>query len=653
MPPKIRLKTSEEMQAQSLAPPAELSRKRPANNPAVSDMSKKQQRMSKEFSIDTSDTGRKLTEKFKEVGKNMGELQDEQGKIVGILEHNSKQLNDVEEKVEKISSQNDEREREFKDELGKRPTSAAINITFEKLKVEQRQFHGEQKQDNENWKNEQLQSKAAEKDKLDLEQQQQNEAIQQVRNECGEWANKQQQQNEAIHNNQRLQGKNVVALDVRHHELELEFRNAELRNTTLNQIVVQNRNDTEQLRKDMEARSVTTTAAMEEIKRDIAAQIEQRAQANYETALAKLREDFSTTQASLDMQIETLSSHLEAMAEKDKEVNRLSEALKVTNKGLEKQIQANTELQNRVETLEASAKNANTFIELAREQIEPAQRKIADLQEKQADCATKTELGEAKDRISGVVDAMKSHATKEDLDDFGTAIVKALQTHLHKIDQTCYNRTQGTKELFKSQKFVAKIIPTHNVPPLQTKLLIMPAPEGPDEFNFNIFPSPRPGSRMTPNGTRPYPSPPAAKPQDMYPSPSTPTVTPQALPRANPQAPPRHLGPPQYGAEHYANNTHGPYMQQQHQQHQQRQQQRQQRQQKRQQRQQQQQQQQQQQGHQQGHQQGQHQGQHQQQGQHQPQGQAPERRVSWVSSGPRHPFELEGDAQAGVVDLTR
>jgi hypothetical protein len=454
MPPKIRLKTAEEMQAQSLAPPAVLSRKRPANNPAVGDMSKKQQRMSKEFSIDTSDIGRKVTAKFKEVGQNVGELQDEQGKMGGILEHNSKQLNDVEEKVEKISSQNDEREREFKDELGKRPTSAAINISFEKLKVEQRRFHGEQKQDNENWKNEQLQSKAAEKDKLDLEQQQQNEAIQQVRDECGEWANEQQQQNEAIYNSQQLQGRNVVALDVRQHELELEFRNAEMRNTTLNQIVVQNRDDTEQLRNDMEARSVTTTAAMEEIKRDIAAQIEQRAQAKHETALAKLREDFSITQASLDMQIEILSSRLEAMAQKDKEVNRLSEALKVNNKGLEKQIQANTELQNKVETLEASAKNANTFIEIARGQIESAQRNIADLQRKQANCATKAELGVAKDKISGVVNAMESHATKEDLDSFRTAIVKGLQTHLHKINQTCYDRTQGAKDLFKNQRFV-------------------------------------------------------------------------------------------------------------------------------------------------------------------------------------------------------
>lgn len=297
--------------------------------------------------MDTSHAGRKLTAQFKQVSQDISEVQDEQESIVGLLEHDSSRLDDMAKKTEqhekqhkahssqfdKLSSQIDKLEEILKAELGMRPTSVAFNIQLEQWKVEQRRLHGEQKQSNENWKNEQTQIQATEKKQSEEAQKPLNDAIQQVRDEFGDAENERQRRIEALEkqlgDNQRLQ---------------------------------------------------------EEFKRDVA-QNEQRARDDHKAVLAKLR-DSSATQAFQATKIEALLSRVGSMeaarAGCDQEVDRLSEA---HNKGLEQQTQANTKLLNKVEALEADARDGSNFRGIAKPQIETAQREIAALRIAQGNCA--------------------------------------------------------------------------------------------------------------------------------------------------------------------------------------------------------------------------------------------------------------------------
>ena len=450
MPPNTRLKAANEMPSQSQVTPTTSPSKRQADGPAVSDTSTKIRRIANIFSMDTSHPGRKLTAQFTKVYEDFGEVQDEQERIVRLLEQGSSRQDEMDVKTEQHekqlkahSSQFDKLDKIIKDELGTWPTSVAFKIEIEQWKIKQKEFCDKQKQSNGDWQNEQTQMRATEKKQLEEALKLQNDAIQQVRQEFGDAENEQQRRIEAVEkqlgNNQQLNEEDAIALEVRQHDLELNFRKDRAKVATLAQIVMQNGDDTEQLFNDTEAHYVTTMAAMEEFKRDS-----------------------SAIQAFQATQIEALLSRVDSMeaarAGYDQEVARLSEAHK---KELDQQIQANTELLNRVEAVEAEAKDSKIFRGISKPQIESAQQHIAALQTAHGNYATAEHLAIAKDEISKIVtDVLNSHATKEELDDLQTSLVTALQTHLHKLNQTCHDRTQGARNLIQNQKFVTVSLPS-------------------------------------------------------------------------------------------------------------------------------------------------------------------------------------------------
>jgi hypothetical protein len=274
-----RHKAAKDMPSPSQVTPTTSPSKRQADGPAVSDTSTKIRRITNKFSMDTSHPGRKLTAQFAKVYEDFAEVQDEQEIIVGLIEQGWSRQDEMDTKTEHHenqlkahSSQFDKLDKIIKDELGTRPTSVAVNIQIEQWKIKQKDFYDKQKQSNADWQNEQTQMRATEKKQLEEALKLQNDAILQVREEFGDAENKQQRRIEAVEkqldNDHRLSEEDAIALEVRQHDLELNFRNDRAKVATLGQIAMQNRDDTEQLFNNTEARHVTTMAAMEEFKRD-------------------------------------------------------------------------------------------------------------------------------------------------------------------------------------------------------------------------------------------------------------------------------------------------------------------------------------------------------------------------------------------------